>query len=100
MPGAPRQSHVRQIGTSVLLTLAEAAIRLRVRESWLPKKAAARTVPCTFLGKHLRFSEADLGAIVAEAAVGGCGEGRGRADGAHPTTLGGAESGRECWRPG
>jgi excisionase family DNA binding protein len=53
---------------SVLLTPAEAAIRLRIRESWLRKKAAARAIPCTFLGKHLRFSEADLAAIVAEAA--------------------------------
>jgi excisionase family DNA binding protein len=54
---------------SVLLTPAEAAIRLQVRESWLRKKAAGRTIPCTFLGKHLRFSEADLAAIVAGAAV-------------------------------
>jgi excisionase family DNA binding protein len=52
----------------VLYTPAEAAHRLRVRESWLRKKAAARTVPCTFLGKHLRFSPADLAAIVAAAA--------------------------------
>src|SRR3982751_2576836 len=54
---------------SVLLTPAEAAIRLRVRESWLRKKAAARAIPCTFLGKHLRFSEADLATIVAGAAL-------------------------------
>jgi excisionase family DNA binding protein len=52
----------------VLYTPAEAAQRLRVRESWLRKKAAARAVPCTFLGKHLRFSPADLAAIVAAAA--------------------------------
>ena len=49
----------------VLYTPAEAAQRLRVRESWLRKKATAREVPCTFLGKHLRFSPADLAAIVA-----------------------------------
>ena len=55
--------------TSVLLTPAEAAIRLRVRESWLRKRAAARAIPCTFLGKHLRFSAADLAAIVAGAAL-------------------------------
>jgi excisionase family DNA binding protein len=52
----------------VLYTPAEAAERLRVRESWLRKKAAARAIPCTFLGKHLRFSPADLAAIVAAAA--------------------------------
>jgi hypothetical protein len=46
---------------------AEAAQRLRVRESWLRKKAAARQVPCTFLGKHLRFCPADLVTIVAAA---------------------------------
>jgi excisionase family DNA binding protein len=52
----------------LLFTPAEAAQRLRVRESWLRKKAAAREVPCTFLGKHLRFSPADLAAIVAASA--------------------------------
>ena len=41
---------------------------MRVRESWLRKKVAARQVPCTFLGRHLRFSPADLTAIVAAAA--------------------------------
>ena len=59
---------VGEADASVLLTPAEAAIRLQVRESWLRKKAAARAIPCTFLGKHLRFSEADLTAIVAGAA--------------------------------
>jgi hypothetical protein len=39
----------------LLYTPAEAARRLRVRESWLRKKAAARLVPCTHLGRHLRF---------------------------------------------
>jgi excisionase family DNA binding protein len=52
----------------LLYTPAEAAELLRVRESWLRKKAAARAVPCTFLGKHLRFSPVDLAAIVAAAA--------------------------------
>jgi excisionase family DNA binding protein len=52
----------------LLYTPAEAAQRLKVRESWLRKKAAARQVPCTFLGKHLRFSPNDLAAILAAAA--------------------------------
>ena len=52
----------------VLYTPAEAAQRLRLRESWLRKKATARQVPCTFLGKHLRFSPADLATIVAASA--------------------------------
>jgi excisionase family DNA binding protein len=52
----------------LLYTPAEAAQQLRVRESWLRKKAAAREVPCTFLGKHLRFSPADLATIIASSA--------------------------------
>jgi excisionase family DNA binding protein len=52
----------------LLYTPAEAAQRLRVRESWLRKKAASREVPCTFLGKHLRFSPTDLATIVAASA--------------------------------
>lgn len=51
-----------------LYTPAAAAEVLAVRESWLRRKATARQVPCTFLGKHLRFSHADLLAITAAAA--------------------------------
>jgi excisionase family DNA binding protein len=47
-----------------LYTPAEAAETLQVRESWLRKKAAARLIPCTFLGKHLRFSEDDIKRII------------------------------------
>jgi excisionase family DNA binding protein len=43
-----------------LHTPAEAAEILRVPESWLRTKVAARAIPCTFIGKHLRFSEADI----------------------------------------
>jgi excisionase family DNA binding protein len=50
----------------LLYTPLEAANLLRVRESWLRRKAAARQIPCTFLGKHLRFSAADLAGIVAQ----------------------------------
>ena len=81
-PGTEHQSTTdngaSRIGTSsvgpaslagpLLYTPAEAARLLKVRESWLRKKAAARQVPCTFLGKHLRFSPTDLAAIVAAAA--------------------------------
>ncbi|WP_404800371.1 hypothetical protein [Actinomadura rudentiformis] len=35
-----------------------------MKASWLRRKAAARAIPCTFLGKHLRFSRADLEAII------------------------------------
>ncbi|MBF9132191.1 helix-turn-helix domain-containing protein [Plantactinospora sp. S1510] len=74
-PSQPRHSGYPNQAVSVsgdsqplLYTPAEAAQRLQVRESWLRKKAAARQVPCTFLGKHLRFSPADLAAIITNAA--------------------------------
>ncbi len=51
-----------------LFTPAQAADLLQVPESWLRRRAARRLVPCTFLGKHLRFSRADLDQILADAA--------------------------------
>lgn len=47
-----------------LYTAAEAAGILKVRESWLKTKAAARLIPCTFIGKHLRFSDEDIAEIM------------------------------------
>jgi excisionase family DNA binding protein len=64
----PAQVNRPEAVPSVLYTPAEAAQLLKVRESWLRKKAAARQVPCTVLGKHLRFSAADIAAIIAAAA--------------------------------
>jgi excisionase family DNA binding protein len=46
-------------------TPAEAAELLTVRESWLRRQAGQQRIPCTFLGRHLRFSDRDLDAIVA-----------------------------------
>ncbi|QKG20073.1 thiamine biosynthesis protein ThiC [Actinomadura verrucosospora] len=40
----------------------------QVRESWLRKKASARVIPCTFISKHLRFSDQDIRAIIAAGA--------------------------------
>ena len=51
-----------------LHTPAEAAEILRIRESWLRAKAAARAIPCTFIGKHLRFSDDDIAQIMADGA--------------------------------
>ncbi|MER7546246.1 helix-turn-helix domain-containing protein [Actinomadura sp.] len=51
-----------------LYTPGEAAAMLQVRESWLRKKASARAIPCTFIGKHLRFSDQDIAAIIAAGA--------------------------------
>jgi hypothetical protein len=47
-----------------LHTVAEAAGILKVRESWLKTKASARLIPCTFVGKHLRFSDDDIAQIM------------------------------------
>ena len=47
-----------------LHTVAEAADILKVRESWLRTKASARLIPCTFVGKHLRFSDDDIAEIM------------------------------------
>ena len=49
---------------SQLHTVAEAAGILKVRESWLKTKAAARLIPCTFVGKHLRFSDDDIAEVM------------------------------------
>ncbi|WDZ92863.1 helix-turn-helix domain-containing protein [Nocardiopsis sp. HUAS JQ3] len=47
-----------------VFTPEEAAALLKVPESWLRKRASARQVPCTFIGKHLRFSSNDLEQII------------------------------------
>jgi excisionase family DNA binding protein len=54
----------RPMSVAQIYTPAEAARILKVPESWLRKKAAARVIPCTFLGKHLRFSDDDITKIV------------------------------------
>jgi excisionase family DNA binding protein len=59
----PADSSTDQAGR-LLYTPTAAAERLTVGESWLRRKAGQRLIPCTFVGKHLRFTEADLRAIV------------------------------------
>lgn len=51
----------------VIYTPAEAAVVLAVPESWLRRQAGQRAIPCTRIGRHVRFSAADLHAIVAPA---------------------------------
>jgi excisionase family DNA binding protein len=46
------------------LTFKQAAERLNVPESWLREKVAKRQVQHTRLGKHVRFTEKDIEAIV------------------------------------
>ncbi|MGW5054971.1 helix-turn-helix domain-containing protein [Actinokineospora sp. NPDC004072] len=50
----------------VLLTAEQAAARLQLRPSWLRRKAAARVIPCRYVGKHLRFTPEDLTAIATQ----------------------------------
>ncbi|WIX88226.1 helix-turn-helix domain-containing protein [Amycolatopsis sp. DG1A-15b] len=69
-PELPRQSGPAGSPTGddaghLLYTPAAAAERLTIGESWLRRKAGQRLIPCTFVGKHLRFSDEDLRAIVA-----------------------------------
>jgi hypothetical protein len=56
------------VGLLPLYTPAQAAQMLAVPESWLRRRVTARLVPHTVLGKHLRFSHADLVAIATAAA--------------------------------
>lgn len=51
-----------------LLTIPEAARVLAVPESWLRERVRLRRVPHRRLGKHVRFSTADLEQIVERAA--------------------------------
>jgi excisionase family DNA binding protein len=48
-----------------LVDMAVAAEWLNVPYTWLRDKVTARAVVCTRLGKHVRFSQDDLDAIVA-----------------------------------
>ncbi|WP_160050975.1 helix-turn-helix domain-containing protein [Nocardiopsis sp. FR4] len=51
-----------------LLTIPEAARVLAVPESWLRERVRLRRIPHRRLGKHVRFSTADLEQIVERAA--------------------------------
>jgi hypothetical protein len=69
-PGSAPDTTTRiDTGTDpVLYTADQAAALLQVRPSWLRRKAAARAVPCRYVGKHLRFSRADIHAIAESSA--------------------------------
>ena len=54
----------------LLFTAEQAAVLLAVRASWLRRAAAEGAIASTYLGKHLRFSHADLLAIIATGARG------------------------------
>jgi excisionase family DNA binding protein len=59
----PGSARARVAEEPLLYTAEQAAALLQVRPSWLRRKAAARAVPCRFVGKHLRFSRADIETI-------------------------------------
>jgi excisionase family DNA binding protein len=54
----------------VLFTFAEAAEMTALRESWLRKAVSERRIPFRRIGKHIRFAQADLDALVSDNAVG------------------------------
>lgn len=53
----------------VLFTFAEAAEMTSLKESWLRRAVAARRIPFRRIGRHVRFAQADIDALVSGAAV-------------------------------
>lgn len=53
----------------ILYSVSEAAAKLCVAPKWLYERTRKNAVPCRRLGKYVRFSDADLAAIVANALV-------------------------------
>ncbi|WP_371927740.1 helix-turn-helix domain-containing protein [Lentzea sp. HUAS12] len=62
---SPLATEIEENADQLLFTPEQAAPLLQVRPSWLRRRAAARAVPCHYLGKHLRFTREDLEEIVA-----------------------------------
>ncbi|WP_374112684.1 helix-turn-helix domain-containing protein [Streptomyces sp. MNU89] len=52
----------------LLHTPEQAAELLQIPASWLRKKAAAGLIPCTRVGRHLRFSTADVETVIRDGA--------------------------------
>ncbi len=50
--------------TPVVHTVAEAAVILRVKKSWLERRAAAREIPFTMLGGAYHFTAEHIAEIV------------------------------------
>ena len=49
-----------------LYTVEQAADLLQVAPRWLKDNVAAHAIPCTRLGKHIRFTAADLDLLIAQ----------------------------------
>lgn len=54
----------RKESGETLLTVEEAAAMLAVPASWLKQRVAARSVACTRLGRHVRFTRDQVAAII------------------------------------
>ena len=52
---------------TVLYSVTEAAARLSVAPKWLYERTRKNAIPYRRLGKYVRFSEADLAAIISSA---------------------------------
>jgi excisionase family DNA binding protein len=52
----------------LLYTVQEAATRLGLPATWLYERTRKDTIPCHRFGKYVRFTDADLQAIIARAA--------------------------------
>jgi excisionase family DNA binding protein len=53
------------VSEPMLMTVEEAAAQLAVPVSWLKQRVAAHAIACTRLGRHIRFTREQLGALVA-----------------------------------
>lgn len=53
----------------VLFTFAQAARMTALPESWLRRAVTERRIPFRKVGKHVRFTHADLDALVAQSEV-------------------------------
>jgi excisionase family DNA binding protein len=62
-PGGPASARRERTGP-VVYTVEEAATILRVRPSWLERRAAERKIPFTMLGGSYRFTDSHLAQIV------------------------------------
>jgi hypothetical protein len=62
--GSPAPTEGDTCSAPRLYAPAKAAELLTVSESWLRRQAGQRRIPCTFLGRYLRFSDRDLNAII------------------------------------
>ena len=71
-PDGPKQKGSTATGADrqkLLYDVVEAAQRLGVRPSWLYERTRRNALPCRRLGKYVRFSDADLLAIMESAKV-------------------------------